>query len=215
MKTGIIVIDPGHGGVENVGGSDANHAVSALGDLEKNLTLEIGILIADELRLKTHQVYLTRDTDTNLSLQNRAALALTKKADVFLSIHFNGWTDTTTQGTETYVYPGASSDSVLLASSVQQRLVQATGYKDRKVKEMKLGVLNPAYHFSKTACALAEISFITETNDAKRLRNLAYKNSLAKALSVAVDDFINKHSSIKEIKVQPQLNLLKAEDSDI
>ncbi len=31
MKTGIIVIDPGHGGSENIGGSDANHAVSSLG----------------------------------------------------------------------------------------------------------------------------------------------------------------------------------------
>ncbi|WP_048506718.1 N-acetylmuramoyl-L-alanine amidase [Chryseobacterium angstadtii] len=215
MKTGIIVIDPGHGGVNNVGGSDANHAVSALGDLEKNLTLEIGLLLAEELRLKKHQVHLTRSTDTNLSLKDRANLALTNKADVFISIHFNGWSDTTTQGTETYVYPGAGGDSVLLASSVQQRLVQATGYKNRGVKEMKLGVLNPAYHSPKTAAVLAEISFITETNDAQRLRQTAYKKSLASALSIAVDDFINKHSSIKKTEVQQLFNVLDTEDSDI
>ncbi|WP_051891130.1 N-acetylmuramoyl-L-alanine amidase [Chryseobacterium sp. JM1] len=217
MKTGIIVIDPGHGGMGNVGGSDGNHAVSALGDLEKNLTLEIGLLLNAELKSKSHQVYLTRDTDRNLSLKDRANLALTMQADVFLSLHFNGWTDATTQGTETFIYPGADSNSSLLASSVQQRLVQTTKYKDRGVKELQLGVLNPAYHFPKTARALAEISFITETKDAQRLRDADYKKSLAKSLAVAIDDFINKQSSIKKIKALPvnSSGILKMEDSDI
>lgn len=217
MKKGIIVIDPGHGGVGNVGGSDGNHAVSALGDLEKNLTLEIGLLLKAELLFKSHEVYLTRDTDRNLSLEDRANLARDKKAHVFLSLHFNGWNDIITQGTETFVYPKASSDSILLASSIQQRLIQATGYKNRGVKEMKLGVLNPSYHSPITACALAEISFITETNDAKRLRDDNYKKSLAQSLAVAVEDFINKSSSIVKFKVlrMQQNGILEIEDSDI
>ncbi|SHG92129.1 hypothetical protein SAMN02787073_5065 [Chryseobacterium vrystaatense] len=37
MKTGIIVIDPEHSGMGNVGGSDDNHAVSIPGNHEKNL----------------------------------------------------------------------------------------------------------------------------------------------------------------------------------
>jgi len=143
MKTGIIVIDPGHGGTENIGGSDANHAVSALGDLEKNLTLEICKLLVIELQLKKHQTFLTRESDINLSLRDRANLAKSTNADVFISIHFNGWNDTTTQGTETYVHLEANKDSALLASFIQQRLVSVTKYKDRGVKAMQLGVLNP------------------------------------------------------------------------
>lgn len=54
MKTGIIIIDPGHGGRVNAGGSDANCAVSALSDL-----VGISILKADQLKLEIQQVYST------------------------------------------------------------------------------------------------------------------------------------------------------------
>ncbi len=215
MKTEIIVIDPGHGGTVNIGGSDANHAVSALGDLEKNLTLEICKLLAIELQLKKHQTFLTRESDINLSLRDRANLAKSTNADVFISIHFNGWNDTTTQGTETYVHLEANKDSSLLASSIQQRLVSVTKYKDRGVKALQLGVLNPAYHLSTTACVLAEISFITETKDAQRLRDMNYKKSIASALAIAINDYINRQSSITIYKVQKISSLTKEEDMDI
>ncbi|MGO4773500.1 N-acetylmuramoyl-L-alanine amidase [Flavobacterium sp. W22_SRS_FK3] len=215
MKTGIIVIDPGHGGTENIGGSDANHAVSALGDLEKNLTLEICKLLVIELQLKKHQTFLTRESDINLSLRDRANLAKSTNADVFISIHFNGWNDTTTQGTETYVHLEANKDSALLASFIQQRLVSVTKYKDRGVKAMQLGVLNPTYHLSKTTCVLAEISFITETKDAQRLRDMNYKKSIASALAIAINNYINRQSSITIYKVQKISSLTKEEDIDI
>lgn len=51
MKTGIIIIDPGYGGMDNVSGSDVHHAVSALGDLAKNFIPEVSIFLADQLKL--------------------------------------------------------------------------------------------------------------------------------------------------------------------
>lgn len=196
MKSGVIILDPGHGGDINIGGSDANHAVSALGDLEKNLTLSVANRLNAALKAKTHQVFMTRSSDVNLSLQNRAGLSITHKADVFLSIHFNGWNDTTTQGTETFIHTNANDDCKLLASSVQQRLIVATGYNNRGVKSGALGVLRPDYQYLTTSACLAEISFITETKDALRLRDENYLNQLANALSTAIDDFINKRSNI-------------------
>lgn len=54
MKTGIIIIDPGHCGRVNAGGSGASCAVSALSDL-----VGISILKADQLKLEIQQVYST------------------------------------------------------------------------------------------------------------------------------------------------------------
>lgn len=111
------------------------------------------------------------------------------------------------QGTETFVHNNANSDSVLLASSLLQRLVQTTGYKNSGVKKNRFGVLSPSYHLPKTASSLIEISFITEPNDAQSLRNLSYKKHLGKTIAVAIDDFINKRSSITPITPTPFLEL--------
>jgi N-acetylmuramoyl-L-alanine amidase len=95
MASGSIVIDPGHGGSVEVGGSSGNNATSPSGVLEKNMTLRMGLLVRDALRelasAGSHniKVLLTRDTDKNLGLRDRAGVAFVNKADIFLSIHFN------------------------------------------------------------------------------------------------------------------------------
>ena len=155
MAKGTVVIDPGHGGTRNVGGSDANHATSPGGALEKNMTLAMGLLVKDALQAANtngHQitVFMTRSTDENLGLTARANVARDKKADVFLSIHYNGF-DGIVRGVEAYVRPQAAGNINLakdtaLAKNLQSRVFQAikardAGTKDRGVKEMKLGVL--------------------------------------------------------------------------
>jgi len=49
MATGTVVIDPGHGGTGSIGGSDGNHAVSASGVKEKDLTLILANLVRSAL----------------------------------------------------------------------------------------------------------------------------------------------------------------------
>ena len=77
MATATIVIDPGHGGTGSIGGSDGNHAVSASGVKEKDLTLTLANLVKTELQTAaqagghTLNVILTRTGDTNLSLADR------------------------------------------------------------------------------------------------------------------------------------------------
>ncbi|HEV7744641.1 MAG TPA: N-acetylmuramoyl-L-alanine amidase [Pyrinomonadaceae bacterium] len=78
MASGTVVIDPGHGGTGNLGGSDGNHAVSASGVKEKNLTLILANLVKTELQSAaasgghTLNILMTRTTDVNLSLADRA-----------------------------------------------------------------------------------------------------------------------------------------------
>ncbi|MEP6782439.1 MAG: N-acetylmuramoyl-L-alanine amidase [Acidobacteriota bacterium] len=97
-STGLrtVVIDPGHGG-EDPG------APGAKGTLEKEITLSVSrrlrTLIESRLGLK---VFLTRDDDRTMSLDERAAFANNHKADVFLSIHANSAVRPALKGAEVY-----------------------------------------------------------------------------------------------------------------
>lgn len=70
MKTGIIIIDPGHGVMKNEASSNANHAVSALGNLKNNLTLHVSLSLG--LRPKELQGLSDPEINTHLSTKDRS-----------------------------------------------------------------------------------------------------------------------------------------------
>jgi N-acetylmuramoyl-L-alanine amidase len=156
MANGIVVIDPGHGGTANVGGSDANHAVTPSGVLEKNMTLTMGLLVKQAIEAASngggHQidVFMTRSTDVNLGLAARANVARDRGADLFLSIHYNGFNGTA-RGVEAFVRSAADgnvnlAEDTAFAKRVQKAVFDAIkardpGTRDRGVKQMRLGVL--------------------------------------------------------------------------
>ncbi len=97
-STGLrtVVLDPGHGG-EELGTQGAK------GTLEKEITLSVArrlrTLIETRLGLK---VFLTREDDRTMSLDDRSAFANNHKADVFLSIHANSAVRPALKGAEVY-----------------------------------------------------------------------------------------------------------------
>jgi N-acetylmuramoyl-L-alanine amidase len=97
-STGLrtVVLDPGHGG-EELGTQGAK------GTLEKEITLSVArrlrTLIESRLGLK---VFLTREDDRTMSLDDRSAFANNHRADVFLSIHANSAVRPALKGAEVY-----------------------------------------------------------------------------------------------------------------
>jgi N-acetylmuramoyl-L-alanine amidase len=175
MARGTVIIDPGHGGSLEVGGSSANNATSPSGVLEKNMTLRMGLLVRDALKsLATagnHQikVILTRETDKNVGLAARAGLAAANNADLFLSIHFNASERHRARGVETLVSPKDRNSNhaadVAFAQRIQTAVFQAIKVhdpdtKDRKVKDQPLTVLNERKLGTKARGCLVEIEFI-------------------------------------------------------
>lgn len=188
----IIVLDPGHGGTTKVGGSSPNNATSKpRGILEKTVTLQVALAAKTALQARGHAVHLTRADDTNIGLSARAGVARTRKADVFLSIHFNGWPTPDVQGTETFSHPGAPSRSSRLAQAVLKTLLTATGYANRGAKTNGYAVLDPASHLAITAATLAEISFITTPAEDARLDKPAYIQSLGQAIADGVQAYLD------------------------
>jgi N-acetylmuramoyl-L-alanine amidase len=99
-----IVIDPGHGGLES-------GAKGKFGTLEKDLTLALGLKLAEIVRQKrASNVVLTRDRDVDLSLEDRSAIANNNKATVFISIHVNGSYRKGAAGPETFFLSKDATD---------------------------------------------------------------------------------------------------------
>lgn len=204
-KTGVIVIDPGHGGSAEIDGSSANNARSASGVLEKNITLRIAFLVREELaRIAAAQghtlnVILTRETDINLGLAARAKVAKDSNADLFLCIHCNAF-DGKVRGTETLISPVASGNTNHTADQAFAQMIQTavlgairahdTGAKDRKVKDQGLGVLKDTHLGTKARGCLVELEFI-DVPAVDQLLNIGpqatqVRQDIAKALADAL-----------------------------
>ncbi|MFZ1430505.1 MAG: N-acetylmuramoyl-L-alanine amidase [Geminicoccaceae bacterium] len=195
-RMSTIVIDPGHGGTTKIGGSSPNNATGPAGTLEKTLTLKVGLRLRDLLSARGHHVIMTRETDVNLGLADRASVAKTAAADAFVSIHFNGWHVPTVQGTETLLHDSHGAHSRKLAESVQRSILTVTRLRDRGVKAQQLGVLKPTYHHPQTACCLAEVSFLTDPVEEQRLKGDAYLDAIAAGFVDGLDAYL---ASLPEI----------------
>jgi N-acetylmuramoyl-L-alanine amidase len=92
-----IVIDPGHGG----------HDPGTIGHgglQEKDLVLDVSLRLEKMLRAEPGtDVIMTRSTDAYVPLEERTAIANSKGADLFLSVHANSSRNPTARGIETYI----------------------------------------------------------------------------------------------------------------
>ncbi len=100
----VIVIDPGHGGVDP-------GATGMDGTYEKDLVLPLGKALRDALeRTGRYTVVMTRDTDIFLSLKARVAVGRRSKADLFVSLHADSAPDSFVRGASVYTLSEKASD---------------------------------------------------------------------------------------------------------
>lgn len=186
-KRGTIVIDPGHGGTVEVGGSSHNNARTPSGVLEKNMTLRLAFLVRDAVEQAASigghavKVILTRETDKNLGLADRARVARNNNADLFLSIHFNASETHKARGVETWIdRKNRNSNHAAdkeYAKTVNTAIFNAIkshdpGTKDRGVKDQQgMMVLNELHSGTKVRSALCEVEFIDRV-DVDELLNI-------------------------------------------
>jgi N-acetylmuramoyl-L-alanine amidase len=91
-----IIIDAGHGGKDK-------GAIGKNNTYEKTLTLKIAKKLSQKIQQELKlQTVLTRDSDHFIPLEERTAIANTKHADLFVSIHINASPNPLAEGIETY-----------------------------------------------------------------------------------------------------------------
>jgi N-acetylmuramoyl-L-alanine amidase len=92
-----IVIDPGHGGHDT-------GTISASGMREKDLVLDVGRRLRAFIKnnYPDVEVIMTRDTDRFVALEERTAIANSRRADLFISVHANASPSRAASGVETF-----------------------------------------------------------------------------------------------------------------
>src|SRR5258706_4304471 len=176
------VIDPGHGGVEAMGGSSPNRATGPNGLLEKDLVLDIARRLAGLLD-GAGEVLLTRDSDRNLPLFERARQAKDRNAGVFVSLHFHGSANTGADASEAWVARNSSPRSRALAEVLVKEIAEGAGAANWGVRERDLGVLVQSAHAADTAACLLEIAHLTNPRRASSLEAAASRQAIAEALN--------------------------------
>ena len=103
----VIVLDPGHGGIDN--GTKA-----ASGETEKTIVLEFAQLLRDKIeKTGKYHVVMTRADDTFVALADRVAFARAQQASLFISIHADALPrgEGDAQGASVYTLSETASDS--------------------------------------------------------------------------------------------------------
>lgn len=170
----IIIIDPGHGG--------ADHGAIRSNISEKNITLDISKRVTTLLEKKGYVVYMTRETDATVSLQDRVEISEDISPEIFVSIHVNSSNSESPNGIETHYYKDNSLD---LAKTVHASMLNHISANNRGLFKSKFYVIN---HTTAPAI-LVEIGFLSNPSERVQLVSESRKQATAKAIAEGIDDY--------------------------
>lgn len=205
----IVVLDPGHGGKDT-------GAVSPRKVYEKLLTKNIANRVRKLLQRRGVTVYLTRESDTYITLSQRCQIAARRGADVFVSLHADS-ASSKAEGAGTFIlslpghysthsygqdtppstsYPGNRYNlaNQALGASIQQHLIHSTRQTDRGVKRARFQVLREA----PCPAALVEMAFITNPKEEKFVLSTRGQEQLARGISDGIADYLNQVKRAKK-----------------
>ncbi len=204
----LVVIDPGHGGPysnANANGlreKNVNLAIAL--ELQRSLvargyrvkltrTTDTAVTLADiatwnwsdaAQRWSFAKDGLLGDNDgiPKDDLQARCDIANRAGADLFISIHANGSTSTSTRGTEAW---SSARDALgtSLAPYVQREVVRRTSLYDRGAHTMDFYVCR----WSNMPAILVESAFISNPTDASLLKQSYFRRRMAEGIAAGVD----------------------------
>ncbi|MDA0912736.1 MAG: N-acetylmuramoyl-L-alanine amidase [Bacteroidetes bacterium] len=125
----VVVIDAGHGGTD-----PGNLGTGRFGATEKNVTLDVALLLRDYIseRFPDVKIVMTRTGDSYPTLKQRVAIANDAQADLFMSIHCDAFTKPTAIGSSTFVMGmHKSEESLRVAMQENASIYREEDYKTR------------------------------------------------------------------------------------
>ncbi len=114
LQGAVILLDPGHGG-EDPGALGLGKQVH-----ESDINIAVAYAARDALRAKGATVYMTRQGNETLSLDERKRIAESVEPDLFVSIHSNASENKSAIGTAVYYYKGFSQP---LANNIYSEMI--------------------------------------------------------------------------------------------
>jgi N-acetylmuramoyl-L-alanine amidase len=199
----IVTIDPGHGG-------DDKGAQSQSGLIEKAIVLDLARKIRSILLQYRIDARLTRNSDQQLGLDERVALANRWKSSLFVSIHLNAADNPGPAGVETHILPPAGCPStannslgiddqvsfsanrhdranMVLGYFLQKSLLKYTNGEDRGLRHSRFVVLKNIY----CPAALAECGFLSNRAEAAKLAKTNYLDDVARGIAEGIKFYLD------------------------
>ena len=187
----LVVIDAGHGGADP-------GKVGVAGSLEKEINLEIALLLKSILEQQDLEVIMTRETDTELAgtdkgwkladMKKRVSLINETEPDLVISIHQNSYTTPDIHGAQCFYY-SSSESSKQLAQLLQNQIVKSTN--QTKIREIKA---NDDYYLLKKSqppTVIAECGFLSNPEEEQLLLQPEYQRKMAWAIHLGILKFLN------------------------
>lgn len=187
----VIAIDPGHGGPD---------PGATRGDLkEKDIVLDLGFKLRDQLASAGAVTYLTRESDADLADQNptlpggrkrrdisrRVELVNQWQPDAVLSLHVNAIGSRRWRGAQVF-YPADDPQAEQLAEAIQSALTRVLKNTNRVAKVGDYRVLND----SKCPAVLVEIGFISNPEEAALLTQESYQQKIVWAIYLGLQEWL-------------------------
>ena len=155
--------------------------------IERDLTLAISLKLRDRLLEAGYNVVMTRETDIDVDLYERAEIANAVNADLFVSVHCNAsGTVPTYQGIYTYYFPD-SKRGEKLARTIQPPLCALTGAIDRGVSKANFVVLRE----TEMCAVLVETGFMSNVEELTRLCDPEYQEKVAWGIAEGLIQYLN------------------------
>jgi N-acetylmuramoyl-L-alanine amidase len=156
-------VDPGHGGHDP-------GAIGRNGLQEKDLVLDVGLRVARLLREEAgSEVIMTRSTDVFIPLEERTAIANSRGADIFLSIHANSSRSPAARGIETY-FLNFAQDPHAEAVAARENAISTATLKDLQ-NLVKAIALNSKIDESRDFAATVQEAMVTQISPHHRVEN--------------------------------------------
>lgn len=190
LKGKVIAIDPGHGG------NDAG-AIGPTGVMEKTVTLNVALELEKLLKAEGANVIMTRRTDKTVSpngarasaieeLQARCDVANNSKADIFISIHADSFTNSTARGTTGYYYAETEGPmSIRLADCIRKALCEQIKTPSRGTKPCNFYVVRN----TDMAATLIELAFISNPEEENLMSSPEGVLKCAQGIFDGIEDF--------------------------
>lgn len=216
----VLVIDPGHGGVD--GGAVSKHDIS-----EKNINLRIAMKLRDIAEANGWKVVMTRDEDECLgesepTVRSQKVRDLSMRKEIIdeahavaaVSIHLNSFPqDPSCRGAQTF-YPKEQEESVreqsrLLAETIQASLSEGLGGKQERLAAEKSKVY--IFKHPTPPIALVECGFLSNADEEYLLQDEQYQYELAVCMFKGLENFYRQING-KNLSSNPE-NLIISDEN--
>ena len=183
----VVTIDPGHGGAPNNADPSQTYDSGAIGLdglVEKDVTLDVSMRLRAMLEQDGVRVVMTRTSDQDVTIEQRSAIANAAHSDLFVSVHFNSFTDPSVGGSLILYPKGDDIPFAKALDSAQAKDLGPWGVPDDGVQlrdDWWLSIQAPV--------VTVESAYLTNAHEAQLLTRDDFRDAVARSIKDGIEAY--------------------------